>query len=98
MSPLACPQTEPALEALAVPSDSVRARYLSLLESYAPAIRRTARLYEREPAARDDLVQEMCLALWQALPRFRVDGILGEDAVRGFGEPSEMHLSKSGSP
>lgn len=79
MSPLACPQTEPALEALAVPSDSVRARYLSLLESYAAAIRRTARLYEREPAAREDLVQEICLALWQALPRFR-----GECSERTF--------------
>ncbi len=73
MTPLACPQTEPALEAMAVPSDSVRARYLTLLEGYAAAIRRTARLYERDAAAREDLVQEICLALWQALPRFRGD-------------------------
>lgn len=79
MSQLVCPQTEPALEAVAVASDLVRARYLALLEGYAPAIRRTARLYEREPAAREDLVQEICLALWQALPRFR-----GESSERTF--------------
>jgi RNA polymerase sigma-70 factor (ECF subfamily) len=79
MSQLACPQTEPALEAMAVPSESVRARYLALLESYAPAIRRTARLYERDPGLREDLVQDTCLALWQALPRFR-----GECSERTF--------------
>jgi len=73
MSQLVCQQTEPAVEAVAVPSESVRARYLALLEEYAPAIRRTARLYERLPAPREDLVQEICLALWQALPRFRGD-------------------------
>jgi len=79
MSQLVCPQTEPVLEAVAVPSESVRASYLALLEGYAPAIRRTARLYERDPAAREDLVQEICLALWQALPRFR-----GECSERTF--------------
>ena len=54
-------------------STAARARFEALLHSYAPAIRRTARLYEIEPAAREDLFQEICLALWQALPRFRGD-------------------------
>jgi RNA polymerase sigma-70 factor (ECF subfamily) len=36
-------------------------------------------LYEREPAGREDLFQDVCLALWQALPRFR-----GECSERTF--------------
>lgn len=56
-----------------VADSAARARYEALLQSYAPAIRRTVRLYELDPAAREDLFQEVCLALWQALPRFRGD-------------------------
>jgi RNA polymerase sigma-70 factor (ECF subfamily) len=69
-----------AFEGSLVPDASAsRARFETLLAEYAPALRRTARLYERDASAREDLFQDMCLALWQALPRFR-----GESSERTF--------------
>jgi RNA polymerase sigma factor (sigma-70 family) len=49
------------------------ARYLRLLNDHEPSIRRLAFSYEREPSRRQDLVQDIWLALWQALPMFRGD-------------------------
>jgi RNA polymerase sigma-70 factor (ECF subfamily) len=54
-------------------------RFDGLLRRHAPAISRLAAGYERIPARREDLVQEIVLALWQALPRFR-----GECSDRTF--------------
>ncbi len=48
-------------------------RFDRLLQSHDAAVRRLARSYERDPARRQDLVQEIWLAVWQALPRFRGD-------------------------
>jgi RNA polymerase sigma-70 factor (ECF subfamily) len=42
-------------------------------------LRRQAAAYERDPTAREDLLQEILLALWRALPRFR-----GECSERTF--------------
>jgi RNA polymerase sigma-70 factor (ECF subfamily) len=42
-----------------------------LLARYEPALRRLAASYERDPALREDLVQEMLLALFRALPTWR---------------------------
>lgn len=47
--------------------------YLRMLREHAPAIRRLAASYERDPGRRQDLVQDIWLALWQALPSFRGD-------------------------
>lgn len=47
--------------------------YLRMLRDHDAAIRRLAATYEREPARRQDLVQDIWLALWQALPSFRGD-------------------------
>jgi RNA polymerase sigma factor (sigma-70 family) len=44
-----------------------------LLRRYAAALRRLAWSYEEDASARDDLLQEIALALWTALPRFRGD-------------------------
>lgn len=49
------------------------AQFLRIVGEHEPAIRRLAGSYEREPARRQDLVQEIWLALWQALPGFRGD-------------------------
>ncbi len=46
------------------------ARYDEVLRAHGAALRRVAGVYERDPAQREDLFQEICLALWQALPRF----------------------------
>jgi RNA polymerase sigma-70 factor (ECF subfamily) len=50
-----------------------RAAYEALLRRYLEPLRRLAWSYEHEPAARDDLFQEIATALWTALPRFRGD-------------------------
>ncbi|MEW6321336.1 MAG: sigma-70 family RNA polymerase sigma factor [Acidobacteriota bacterium] len=55
------------------------ARYLGLVAEYDRAIRRLAASYERDSARQQDLVQDIWLALWQALPRFR-----GECSDRTF--------------
>ena len=44
-----------------------------MLRRYIAPLRRLAWSYEHEPAAREDLFQEIAMALWTALPRFRGD-------------------------
>lgn len=41
------------------------------VEEHLPRMWRTVRAYERNPAAQDDLMQEVLLAVWQGLPRLR---------------------------
>ena len=48
-----------------------RAAYEDLLRRYVTPLRRLAWSYESDPAAREDLFQEIAIALWTALPRFR---------------------------
>lgn len=50
-----------------------------LIAAHGSAVRRLAASVEREPARRQDLVQEIWLAVWQALARFR-----GECSERTF--------------
>ncbi len=47
------------------------ARFSRMLDEHGGALRRLAASYERDPARREDLVQEIALAIWQALPGFR---------------------------
>lgn len=47
--------------------------YQDLLRRYLPALRRVAWSYARHPHQTEDLLQEIALALWTALPRFRGD-------------------------
>lgn len=49
------------------------ARFNRLLQSHDAAVDRLANSYERDPARRQDLIQEIWLAVWQGLPRFRGD-------------------------
>jgi RNA polymerase sigma factor (sigma-70 family) len=44
-----------------------------VLREHGAALARVARLYEFDPAKREDLVQEICVAIWRALPSFRGD-------------------------
>jgi len=50
-----------------------------VLAEFGPALRRLAGSYEPSHAGREDLVQEIAIALWRALPRFR-----GESSLRTF--------------
>jgi RNA polymerase sigma factor (sigma-70 family) len=44
---------------------------IRLLEQYGPAIRRLCASYVTSAADREDLAQDIALALWTALPRYR---------------------------
>jgi RNA polymerase sigma-70 factor, ECF subfamily len=44
-----------------------------ILVEFGPALRRVASSYEANAAGREDLFQEIALALWRALPGFRGD-------------------------
>ena len=48
-------------------------RLADLLAANRPALARLAASYTRSPSDRDDLLQDIAMALWQALPRFRGD-------------------------
>lgn len=48
-------------------------RCVRMLTEHDRAIRRLVASYERDPSRRQDLVQDIWLAVWQALPRFRDD-------------------------
>ena len=50
-----------------------RVAYEELLRRYAAALRRLSWSYEHDPIAREDLFQEIAIALWTALPQFRGD-------------------------
>ena len=60
------PRREPAVAA-----ESRDDRCIRLLQEHDRALRRMAASYERDPSRRQDLVQDIWLAVWQALPRFR---------------------------
>jgi RNA polymerase sigma factor (sigma-70 family) len=48
-------------------------RFAALLAEYDAPLRRLAAVYEPDPALAEDLLQEIRLALWRALPGFRGD-------------------------
>jgi RNA polymerase sigma-70 factor (ECF subfamily) len=50
-----------------------------LIAEHGAAIRRVTRLYEYDPARREDLFQDIWVAIWRALPGFR-----GEASERTF--------------
>jgi len=54
-------------------------RFLTLLNANLPALGRLAGSYAGSTGERDDLLQDIAMALWQALPRFR-----GECSERTF--------------
>ena len=56
-----------------IAAESRDERCVRLLKEHDRALRRLASSYERDPSRQQDLVQEIWLALWQALPRFRGD-------------------------
>lgn len=60
-------------------SAALEARFRHLLDAHGAALGRLAGSYSRSPGDRDDLLQDIAMALWQALPRFR-----GECSERTF--------------
>jgi RNA polymerase sigma factor (sigma-70 family) len=54
-------------------------RFNALLATHGPSLARLAGSYARDPTEREDLFQEIAIAVWRALPRFR-----GECSERTF--------------
>lgn len=50
-----------------------QARFCGIIDNYQPALWRLVNSYETDPGRREDLFQEIAMAVWQALPRFRGD-------------------------
>ncbi len=55
------------------PCDDVNreVEFVALMERYRPALGRMAAAYEANPALREELLQEIAMAIWRALPRYR---------------------------
>src|SRR5918992_4725752 len=47
-----------------------------IVAEHGPLISRIAMSYEADPTLREDLVQQIFLAVWQALPSYRADASL----------------------
>ena len=60
-------------------SDAIAARFERLLREHGAALERLCALHARDPADRQDLLQEIAFAIWRALPTFR-----GESSERTF--------------
>ncbi len=54
-------------------SDAASERFDRVAREFGPRLSRLAASYVDEPADRDDLLQEILLAVWRALPTFRGD-------------------------
>lgn len=50
---------------------SQRDVFVRIIEEYGPALRRLVGAYVEQPSDREDLFQEIAVALWQATPKFR---------------------------
>lgn len=65
---------------LAVPdSDASPVRIEDLLREHGPMLSRIAASYAHDASHRSDLLQVICIGVWQALPRWR-----GEASLRSF--------------
>jgi RNA polymerase sigma-70 factor (ECF subfamily) len=54
-------------------AESAAARFERVMAEHGPSLARLAACYERDPNEREDLLQDIALAIWTALPRFRGD-------------------------
>jgi RNA polymerase sigma-70 factor (ECF subfamily) len=60
-------------------SADLERRFTAILDAHGPSLSRLAGSYTRDRGERDDLFQEIALAIWRALPGFR-----GECSERTF--------------
>lgn len=58
------------------PGEYVTPPFEQIVGEYGPLISRIAMSYEADPGLREDLVQQIFLAVWQALPSYRADAAL----------------------
>ena len=69
-------------------------RFEQIVADYGPLISRIAMSYESDPGLRQDLVQQVFLAIWQALPAFRGDSSLKTFVAKIAQNRSISHVVK----
>jgi RNA polymerase sigma-70 factor (ECF subfamily) len=69
-------------------------RYLKVMEDYGPGLARVASSYARGIAEREDLSQEIAMALWTALAGYRGDASLRTFAYRIAHNRAVTHLRR----
>ncbi len=69
--------------------------FKATLQSHGPMLGRIVASYEADPAQQQELLQEVSLALWQALPKFRGDGSLKGYIARVAQNKCITHVSKA---
>jgi RNA polymerase sigma factor (sigma-70 family) len=76
---------------------TVEARFRNLIDANGAALARLAASYTSSTSDRDDLLQEIALALWRALPKFRGDCSERTFLFRIAHNRCIAHLSQRGS-
>jgi len=69
--------------------------FKTVLSDYGPMLGRIVASYEADPAQQQEVLQEISLALWQALPKFRGDGSLKAFVARVAQNRAVSHVAKS---
>lgn len=67
----------------------------ALVAEHGPAIGRVAAAFERDTGLREDLTQDILLAIWQALPKFRGDAPLQHFVLRIAHNRAASHALKA---
>ena len=65
-----------------------------VLAEHGPALARLAAAYERRPAVREELLQDIAVAVWQALPSFRGDASIRTFVLRVATNRAMTHLAR----
>lgn len=65
-----------------------------ILKRYAPLLSRVAATYEANDSLKQELYQEICIAIWQALSRFNGDSNLKTYILRVAHNRGVSHISK----
>ncbi len=87
---LAAHAEHPALTAVTAALPDIEA----VLREHGPMLARIAASYEREPARREDLLQEISLALWRAIGSWRGDASLRTFAARVAHNRAIDHIAR----
>jgi RNA polymerase sigma-70 factor (ECF subfamily) len=66
-----------------------------LLDAHGPSLRRLVRGYEADPDAREELLQDILVALWRALPSFRGDASLRTFVLRIAHNVAARHVARA---
>ncbi|MCU0975196.1 MAG: sigma-70 family RNA polymerase sigma factor [Steroidobacteraceae bacterium] len=73
-------------------------QFEQVLADHGPALARLAAAYERRPALREELLQDIAVALWQALPSFRGDASMKTFVLRVATNRAMTHLARRPPP